>query len=176
MGGGSCRWFKSQLQAELSCKLKCPWAIYWTPNCSWCTVGTLHGGLCHQWGPCDEKGIKRLQAMDGWMDGWMDGNYRQQARLIACVTKKLTVPSVTQRPQQWILHFLSCNRIRSSFENHHGYFNFLQSHRRHYPVVFTGWVVPPRDESKSHESFLEVYLVAFNQTFNLEEAFNWNLI
>ena len=67
---------------------------YWTPNCSWCVVGTLHGSLCHQWGPCDElatcpgctlpsprdswdwlqqnphdpiKGIKRLQTMDGWV-------------------------------------------------------------------------------------------------------------
>ena len=25
---------------------------HWTLNCSWCVVGTLHGGLCHQ--PCYE--------------------------------------------------------------------------------------------------------------------------
>ena len=79
----------SQLWAAL--QVKCPWARYWTPNCSWCAVDTVHGGLCHQWGPCDElatcpalaqrqlglasakkthdpiKGIKWLQTMDGWM-------------------------------------------------------------------------------------------------------------
>ena len=47
-------WFKSQLRAELSCMSKCPWARYWTQTCSWCAAGTLHDGLYHQWGPCDE--------------------------------------------------------------------------------------------------------------------------
>ena len=42
------------IPAELSCMSKCPWAKYWPPNCSWCADGTLHGGLCHQWGPCVE--------------------------------------------------------------------------------------------------------------------------
>ena len=28
-------------RAELSCMSKWPWARYWTPNCSWCAVGTL---------------------------------------------------------------------------------------------------------------------------------------
>ena len=28
--------------------LKCPWARYWTPDCSWWAVGTLHGSLYHQ--------------------------------------------------------------------------------------------------------------------------------
>ena len=28
--------------------LKCLWARYWTPNCSWWAVGTVHGSLCHQ--------------------------------------------------------------------------------------------------------------------------------
>ena len=39
-------WFESL--AELSCMSKCPWARYWTPNCSWCAVCTMHGDLCHQ--------------------------------------------------------------------------------------------------------------------------------
>ena len=89
------RWFKSQLsRAGLSCMLKCSWVRYWTPACSWCAVGTLHGSLCHQWrallwagdlsreypaftqrqlglAPAKNptvKGIKRLQTMDGWLE------------------------------------------------------------------------------------------------------------
>ena len=91
--GSEGRWFKSKLRAELSCMSKCPWARYWTPNCSWCAVGT-----CHQWGPCDELATcpgctlpsprdswdwlqqkplrphKRDKVVtdNGWMDGWMD--------------------------------------------------------------------------------------------------------
>ena len=34
---------------------KCPWARYWTPNCSWWAVGTLHDSLCLQCiGECDK--------------------------------------------------------------------------------------------------------------------------
>ena len=32
-----------------SCMSKCPWARYWTPNCSWWAVDILHGSLRHQW-------------------------------------------------------------------------------------------------------------------------------
>ena len=32
----------------LICIFKCAWARYWTPNCSWWAVGTLHGSLRHQ--------------------------------------------------------------------------------------------------------------------------------
>ena len=34
--------------APLSCVSNCPWARYWTPNCSWWAVGTLHRSLRHQ--------------------------------------------------------------------------------------------------------------------------------
>ena len=38
-------WFGSRLPCL---HVKYPWARQWTPNCSWCTVGTLHGSHCHQ--------------------------------------------------------------------------------------------------------------------------------
>lgn len=31
-----------------SCMLKCPWARYWTPNCSRWTVGTLYEYTCYR--------------------------------------------------------------------------------------------------------------------------------
>ena len=31
------------IQFPPRCMSKCPWAEYWTPNCSWWAVGTVHG-------------------------------------------------------------------------------------------------------------------------------------
>ena len=43
----SCYWKVAGL-ISLVCMSKCPWARYWTPNCPWCAVGTLHGSHLHQ--------------------------------------------------------------------------------------------------------------------------------
>ena len=48
-----------QIPAPPSCMSKCPWARYWTPNCSWWAVGALHGRvyvisvwMCVRMGKC----------------------------------------------------------------------------------------------------------------------------
>ena len=43
----SCYWKVAGL-IPLVCMSKCPWARYWTPNCSWSMVGSLHGSHHHQ--------------------------------------------------------------------------------------------------------------------------------
>ena len=57
---------------------KCPWARYWTPNCSWCAGDTLHGGISEardSWDWLQQKPLrphKRDKA--GTDDGWMEVN------------------------------------------------------------------------------------------------------
>ena len=47
-------WFKSLLPwSELSRMSKCPWARYWTPNCSWCAV-PISAKPCDELATCPE--------------------------------------------------------------------------------------------------------------------------
>ena len=115
--------------AELSRMSKCPWARYWNPNCSWSAIGTLHGGLCRQWGPCDElvthPGSTLPSPRDSWDwlqqkplqpqkrdeavtdNGWMDGNIALRDNKLKVAlhtnTQKTTMAVECPRPNSPLL-------------------------------------------------------------------------
>ena len=59
----SCYW-RVAWSIPLVCMAKCPWARYWTPNCSWCAGqhfnGSHHHPCMYVWITVSRSGQKRL--------------------------------------------------------------------------------------------------------------------
>ena len=117
-----------QIPAELSCMLKCHWARHCTPNCSWCVVGTLYHGHCHQSmciylnvsetsaPPSDvcfgSESWRQLMRADDWniiLQGLQSGSKMMWAQFFTCwchcshLNSSLSSDWVSLNPHHWWL-------------------------------------------------------------------------
>ena len=81
----------------------------WSTN--WCAVGTRHGGLCHQWGPCSElatcPGSTLPTARDSW--NWLQQKSLQPHKRDEAVTDDGLMDISSCSPTS----FLSYSRLKS---------------------------------------------------------------